>query len=126
MSVDGLRQQLNARVGALWLSTGLLVKLIDHPGSTLEVIRGHAITTGFRQEVRRMTGWMMASTRTLPDDQIPPEERKFWELWFKLIDKQEVDPGASGPEREILTAGTTDEEVYREEAKGAKLREEER
>jgi len=87
MTQDELRETLNCRVGGLWMAAMVLVKLMDHPQINLHELRESKPARIFREQARMMNQYMMDFINTLPRDALPPEEKKFLELWFKEVGK---------------------------------------
>jgi len=96
---DELRHLLLYRVGSLWVTTGILLKCLDHPQMTIKALRESKIAADFRAHVHGLSQCMIASTQTLAPGEVLPEERKFWDLWFREIEHIETTLGLSARER---------------------------
>jgi hypothetical protein len=88
MSEDTLRTELSSHVGGIFVSAASLIRKMDRPGMSIEMLRGSREAELFRGQLEGFSAWFFAAVAVTPDSVLTPEEKTFLHYWIAERDRQ--------------------------------------
>ena len=88
-SEDELHIAAKTHIGGIFIAAADLVRKLDRPGMTIELLRASNEAWMFRRQVSDFSCWLKASLAAQPDSVVPPEARTFLHYWFNELERME-------------------------------------
>jgi hypothetical protein len=80
--LDKLQMAAKTHVGGMALAAASLMKKLDRPGITIEMLRASSEAQIFRQQVKDLNAWFYASIAALPESVFTLEEKRIAHYLF--------------------------------------------